>query len=219
MDFKPLVWLEGSISSGKTTMCRKVGEILGLRVLEEPVDSNPYLEKFYQDPKQFAFSMQIFLLHRRYAMQQLASYECTAASNYKGAILDRSISGDRVFAKMLLNSGHISQLDYNTYNECYSIMARSLLPPTLLVYIDVQPATAFARMKKRARGAEVNVSLDYLVKLREGYTEMIAEAERGLLPWAHAVRVVRIPWDVDTATDEQWMHTAQTIKDACRVGW
>jgi deoxyadenosine/deoxycytidine kinase len=219
VDFKPLIWLEGGISSGKTTMARKLGELLKLRVLEEPVDANPYLELFYQDPHQYAFSMQIFLLHRRYAMQQLASYECTSASNYSGAVLDRSLSGDRVFCKLLRDAGHISALDFATYEECYAIMARSLLPPTLLVYLDVQPETAYARMKKRARGAEINVTLDYLIKLRDGYRELLVEAERGLLPWAHAIRLVRIPWDVDTVTDEQWLHTASTIRDACRQGW
>jgi deoxyadenosine/deoxycytidine kinase len=219
MQFKPLIWLESIIGGGKTTFARKVGPLLDLRVLEEPVDSNPYLELFYKDPKTHAFAMQIFLLHRRYAMQQLASYECTAASSYKGAILDRSLSGDRVFAKMHRDSGNISQLDFNTYEECYSVMCRSLLPPTLLVYIDVQPETAYERMKKRNRGAEAGVPLDYLVKLREGYCGLISEAERGLLPWAHAVRVVRIPWDPDTLAPEQWASTAQTIKDACRVGW
>lgn len=217
MQFKPLIWLESIIGGGKTTFARKVGPILNLRLLEEPVDSNPYLDIFYKDPKTHAFPMQIFLLHRRYAMQQLASYECTAASSFGGAILDRSLSGDRVFAKMHRDAGNITALDFATYEEAYSIMARSLLPPTLLVYLDVQPATAFARMKKRNRDAESSVPLDYLVKLREGYRELLSEAERGLLPWAHAIRVVRIPWDPDTLDSTQWEHTAQTIKDSCRL--
>jgi len=219
MQFKPLLWVEGVIGSGKTTLCRKVGQLLDLRVIEEPVDSNPYLKLFYRDQKTHAFPMQMLLLGRRYAMQQLASYECTAAGSHAGAILDRSLSGDRVFAKMHMEAGNISRLDWETYEELHNIMARSLLPPTLLVYIDVQPQTAYDRMKKRNRDAEMNVSLDYLIKLREGYKELLAEAERGLLPWAHAIRIIRIPWDPDTITDDQWRQTAATIKDACRVGW
>lgn len=218
MQFKPLIWVEGVIGCGKTTLCKKVGNRLGLRVIEEPVETNPYLELFYKDQRQYAFGMQMLLLGRRYAMQQLASYECTAAGNARGAILDRSLSGDRVFAKMHMQSGNISEIDWQTYEELHAIMARSLLPPTLLVFIDVQPETAYRRMQVRARGAESGVSLDYLVRLREGYRELLA-AERGLLPWAHAIRVARIPWDPDTLSEDQWDHTAQTIKDACRCGW
>ena len=216
MTYKALLWIEGILGAGKTKLCDEVGQRLGLRILREPVEGNPYLALFYKDQKTHAFPMQMLLLGRRYAMQQLASYECTPAGSYAGAILDRSLSGDRVFAKMHMQCGNISRLDWETYEEIHSIMARSLLPPTLLIYIDAQPQVAYERMKKRNRDAEVNVTVDYLVKLRDGYRELLDEAEHGLLPWAHAVRTVRIPWDVDTATPAQWDHTAETIRDACR---
>ena len=216
MEFRPLIWVEGIISTGKTTFSREVGQRLGLRLIEEPVESNPYLEKFYRDPKRYAFGMQIHLLHRRYAIQQLASYEATGAGGYNGAILDRSISGDRVFAKLHRDEGNIDPLDFETYEMAYSIMARSLLPPTLLVFLDIQPETAFKRMQKRNRSAEAGVPLEYLQKLRGGYQELLAEAEQGLLPWAHAVRVCRVPWDPDTISTEQWDASAETIRGACR---
>lgn len=215
--FKPLLWVEGIIGCGKTTFSREVGKRLNLRVIEEPVDSNPYLAAFYKDPKAHAFGMQIHLLHRRYAMQQLASYECTTAGEYHGAVLDRSLSGDRVFARLHRDAGNISDLDWETYEMAYNIMARSLLPPTLLIFLDVQPKTAYERMQKRNRSVEAGVSLGYLVKLRDGYRTLISEAERGLLPWAHAIRTVRVPWDPDTLTEAQWEQTAETVRDACRI--
>jgi len=215
--FRPLVWVEGIIGAGKTTFSREVGQRLGLRLIEEPVESNPYLEKFYADPKRYAFGMQVHLLHRRYAIQQLASYEATGAGGYNGAILDRSLSGDRVFAKLHRDEGNIDPLDFDTYEMAYSIMARSLLPPTLLVFLDIQPQTAYDRMKKRNRDAEAGVPMEYLTKLRKGYQELLAEAERGLLPWAHAVRVCRVPWDPDTVSKGQWDAVAETIQGACRA--
>ena len=218
--FRPLIWVEGVIGSGKTMFSREIAQRLNLRLLEEPVTGgavdNPYLELFYQDPKKWAFGMQIFLLHQRYAMQQLASFEATGVGGYDGAILDRSLSGDRVFAKLHVAEGNIEPLDWQTYETAYQIMARSLLPPTLLVFLDVQPETAYERMCLRARKAEGGVPLEYLVKLREGYQELLAEAERGLLPWSHAVRVCRIPWDSATTSSKDWDRVAQTVRGACR---
>lgn len=218
----PLIWVEGVIGSGKSTFSREIATRLDLRLVEEPVgngegEENPYLEKFYQDPKTYAFGMQVFLLHKRYAMQQLAAYEATGVGGYKGAILDRSISGDRVFAKLHVQEGNINELDWMTYNLAYSICCRSLLPPTLMVFLDVQPETAFRRMQKRNRSAESGVPLDYLKKLHEGYQELLEEAEHGLMPWSHAVRVCRVPWDVDITGSEQWDMTAQTVLSACRT--
>lgn len=215
--FRPLIWVEGLIGCGKSSFSKEVGNRLGLRIVEEPVEGNPYLGKFYEDTKKYAFGMQMFLLHQRYAMQQLASYEATGIGNYQGAILDRSLSGDRVFAKMLKDEGYIDSLDWETYEMAYSIMARTLLPPTLLIFLDVQPETAFERMKKRNRQEEAGVPLDYLRKLRNAYNELLAEAESAMLPWAHAVRVSRMVWEPDTLTSKQWDSVAQTVKDMCRV--
>jgi deoxyadenosine/deoxycytidine kinase len=219
MIFRPLIWVEGIIGVGKSTFSYELAKRLKLRLIEEPVETNPYLEPFYKDPKRYAFGMQVYLLHQRYAMQQLASYEATGVGGYAGAILDRSLSGDRVFAKLHRDAGNIDELDWLTYETAYQIMCRSLLPPTLLVYLDVQPETAFARMQKRNREAESGVPIDYLVKLQKGYQDLLQEAERGLLPWAHAVRVCRIPWDPDTLSSEQWDAVAKTIKGACGVAF
>jgi deoxyadenosine/deoxycytidine kinase len=220
--FRPLIWVEGLIGAGKTTFAKEVAKRLKLRLIEEPVGGgegvdNPYLEIFYKDPKKYAFGMQVFLLHQRYAMQQLASYEATGVGGFEGAVLDRSLSGDRVFAKMHKEAGNIEEIDWMTYETAYAIMCRSLLPPTLLVFLDVQPETAFERMQKRNRQAETGVPLEYLVKLREGYQDLLNEAERGLLPWSHAVRVCRIPWDPETVSAKDWNAVAQTIRGACRV--
>ena len=214
--FRPLIWVEGIIGAGKTTFAREIGKRLDLRMIEEPVASNPYLERFYKDPKKWATMMQIFLLHKRYAMQQMAVWEATGVGGSAGAVLDRSLSGDRVFAKMHMDAGNIDPLDWETYEMAYNYMARSLLPPTLLVFLDVQPQTAYDRMKKRNRDAEVGVPLDYLIQLRRGYQELLREAEAGLMPWAHAVRVSRIVWDPDTTTEKQWDAVSKTVADMCR---
>lgn len=215
--FRPLIWTEGIIGAGKTTFSREVAKRLQLRLIEEPVGDNPYLECFYQDQKKWAFGFQMFMLHRRYLMQRLAADEATGLGGYQGAILDRSLSGDRVFAKMHMECGNIERIDWDTYEMAYDIMCRTLLPPTLLVFLDIQPETAHARMKKRGREAEKEVPLSYLESLRRGYQDLLTEAERGLLPWAHAVRVCRIPWDPDTLSEQQWDQTARTIREACRM--
>jgi len=211
---KPLLWVEGIIGCGKTTFSREVGKRLNFSVIEEPVDTNPYLEKFYQDPKTYAFGMQIYLLHRRYAMQKMAALISLGVGPFAGAILDRSLSGDRVFASLHTAMGNINQLDWDTYEYCYNVMCHELLPPTKLIFLDVQPKTAYERMRQRNRGAEAAVAIDYLERLNEGYQKLLQEAESGLMPWGHAVKVSRLIWDPTTAVPD-WDAISATIKDVC----
>lgn len=211
----PIIWVEGIIASGKTTLARQIAKRLEFKLLEEPVETNPYLEEFYKDPKKYAFGLQVYMLHHRFAMKQEASY-AAARGAANGIVLDRSIAGDRVFAKHHMQVGNIDPLDFQCYEYCYQMMARTILPPTVIIYLNVQAETAHARMKERNRGAEAGVSLQYLKDLKNGYETLLSEIRQGLVPWSHAVYVHEFLGDVDVISDEQWEHITATVKDVCK---
>jgi len=103
-----VVVIEGIIGAGKSSLAKTLGEALGIKVMSEPVEENPYLEFFYQDPKRYAFEMQMHMLMRRHAQQQEASWRCLNGS--KGVVLDRSLPGDRVFCRLQRDLGNIGEL-------------------------------------------------------------------------------------------------------------
>jgi deoxyadenosine/deoxycytidine kinase len=210
----PIIWVEGIIASGKTTLAKQIAKRLEFKLLEEPVESNPYLAEFYKDPKKYAFGLQIYMLHHRFAMKQESSY-VAARRAAKGVVLDRCIAGDRAFAHHHMKVGNIDPLDYQCYEFCYQMMARTILPPTVMIYLNVQAETAFERMKRRNRAEEAEVSLQYLKDLKAEYELLLSDIRRGLVPWGHGVHVYEFLGDVDTATEEQWEHTCATVKDIC----
>jgi len=200
---KPIIWTEGIIGAGKSTLATQLAERLNLRLLSEPVGTNPYLDKFYEDPKRWAFPMQIELLARRYAMQKEAAYGSVSPDNgWAGSVLDRGLPGDRVFCRLHYLNKNISKMEWETYERFYEIMACSLTPPSLMVFLDVDPSVALERVKKRARGAEVGLDLQYLNDLRKGYLDLIAEVESGIHPWSRGMEVRRIPWNADDQPTE-----------------
>jgi deoxyadenosine/deoxycytidine kinase len=192
-----IIWIEGIIGAGKSTLTEMLSEVLNLRPIYEPVDSNPYLDRFYKDQARWAFPMQIELLHRRFAMQKLAAYEATMCGGYSGAILDRGMPGDRVFAKMLMMNGKMDELEWKTYERAYDVMTCSLIPPSMLIFLDVEPETAMERIRKRNRPAEAGIDLPYLKGLRKGYMDLIVEIQSGEHAWSRGMEVRRIPWNVD----------------------
>jgi deoxyadenosine/deoxycytidine kinase len=206
--------VEGIIGAGKSTLTQKLAEGLNFRPIFEPVNSNPYLERFYEDPKRWAFSMQMELLYRRYNMQQLAAREATHCDEYKGAILDRGMPGDRVFCKLHMLEGNIDPLEWITYLNAYEVMACSLTPPSLLLFLDVEPEVALERVRARNREAESSVDLEYLTKLRKGYLDLMCEIESGDHGWSRGMDVRRLPWNIDHQPIEPLI---ETLKDRYKL--
>ena len=89
----------------------------------------------------------------------------------RGAILDRGLPGDRVFCREHLRVGNIHPLEYATYEGAYQNMVCSLIPPSYLVFLDVEPQVAMDRVRERSRGCESAVSLEYLRALQRGWEE------------------------------------------------
>lgn len=187
-----IIWCEGLIGAGKTTLAKQLSELLDLRIMFEPVKENPYLDRFYENPKRWAFAMQMHLLHYRFALQNSAMWEAMLG---RGAIIDRGLPGDRVFAKLHLKAGNIDPLEWETYEKAYAVMSCELRPPSVIVYLDVSPEEALSRIQNRGRDAEMGITVDYLRELHEGYTELLNEIEAGTHAWSQGMRVIRIPWN------------------------
>jgi deoxyadenosine/deoxycytidine kinase len=190
-----MVWVEGLIGAGKTTLTKALAEKLDYREVLEPVNDNAYLDLFYTDQKRWAFSMQMDMLFRRWELHQLATFEVLTG---RGAILDRGIPGDMVFAQMHFEAGNIHKVEWETYLRMYrGLMSRVSFIPRILVYLDVDPEVALSRVTRRARNAEVGMTLDYLQNLRQMYHRLLEKIEAGAHGWASGVKVVRVDWNYD----------------------
>jgi len=115
-----LIIIEGLIGAGKTTLSRQLGEELSYRVMEEPTIDNPYLDKYYEDPKRWALEMQFWLMSRRFEMHQEAIEHIWKTR--QSVIMDRSIYGDAVFCRKNFLDGNIEKIGYDTYLKMREVM-------------------------------------------------------------------------------------------------
>lgn len=194
------ITISGLIGAGKSTLAAALAKHTGLPLYLEPVEQNPYLELFYADKSKHAFAMQIYLLNERFRQQQ----EIIWAG--KGAVQDRSIYEDCVFARMLTSSGIMSELDYNTYASLFTHMSNFMQRPTGIVYLSVSPEQALARIQARGRACESTITLDYLTQLHAAYKHFLVEIAR-------TVPVLRIDYNQFTSTEEMTANIMQFHRD------
>lgn len=142
----------GMIGVGKTTWTEKLSEYLGTQPFYESVDDNPILDKFYDDPKRWAFPLQIFFLNKRFdAIKQALSDD--------NNVLDRSIYEDALFTKINYEQGNMSKEEYDLYVELLDNMMEELdgMPkksPDLLIYLTGDFDLILEHIKHRGRDFE-----------------------------------------------------------------
>lgn len=157
-----MIVIEGVVGVGKSSLMRHIQK-LGYETFEEPVFDNPILEKFYYDRKRYSFPLQIFFLNKRFK-------HIKEASKIEKAVLDRSIYGDAIFAKLLHINGEMEKVEYDTYEELLENMLEHVQPPKLMIYLEVSVDEAIRRIRKRGLDFEQIVEREYWQNLNDQYT-------------------------------------------------
>lgn len=193
---KVFIGISGLIGAGKSTLATELGKILNLPVYYEDVIENSYLADFYKDMKTYAFPLQIHLLNKRFRQQQQIIWQD------RGAVQDRTIYEDSIFARMLKESGHMDERDYQTYLELFGNMSNFMKKPNVIVFLDVSPEESFERIKKRARVMEQTIPLAYLQALAKAYEDFIKDISK-------VIPVIRVNWNEFQSSEEM----ARKIKE------
>jgi deoxyadenosine/deoxycytidine kinase len=166
---KQYVAVAGNIGVGKSTLVDKLCRHLGWQPYYEPVAENPYLTAFYDDMRAWAFHSQVyFLTHRLRSHKELLDYPTSV-------VQDRSVYEDaEIFARNLYLQGNMTEQDYATYCGLFGLLVTMLKPPDLVVYLKASVPTLLARIARRGRDFESNITAEYLDQLNGLYESWIS---------------------------------------------
>jgi len=171
------VCIEGSIGVGKSTAGRNVANQLGYEFYEEPIlgGIERLRKKFYADMKQYAALFQTKLFIKRFKQHQSIILDI----DDNGAIQDRSIYGDKVFAYMLHETGYITDEELEVYEELWCVFRHLLVYPDLMFFLEADTDVLLDRINgHRKREEESGITAEYLNALRDKnellYDDMVA---------------------------------------------
>jgi deoxyadenosine/deoxycytidine kinase len=168
--------IAGNIGSGKTTLTGLLAKHYNWIPQYEDVDTNPYLNNFYEDMQRWSFNLQIYFLNSRF--RQVIDIRKSG----KSIIQDRTIYEDAfIFAPNLHSMGLMATRDFDNYSSLFELMSSFILPPDLLIYLRASVPTLVNQIQKRGRAYENSIRLDYLKRLNERYEAWISTYEKGKL--------------------------------------
>lgn len=165
-----VITIAGTVGVGKSTMTTALANALNFRTSFEKVDTNPYLDKFYDDFEKWSFHLQIYFLAERFK-EQKRIFEYGG-----GFIQDRSIYEDTgIFAKMHYEKGTMSPVDYETYKKLFDAMVMTpYFPhPDLLIYLEGSLDSILERIQERGRPMEQQTPVSYWEEMHSRYKDWI----------------------------------------------
>ncbi len=162
------ITVEGNIGAGKTTLTHLLAKHFNARIILEEFADNPFLPKFYENPQQYAFPLELFFMAERY--KQLKEMLHTKDLFQHITISDYLFTKCLLFAKV-----NLPEEEFRLYQKLYDIIHQHITFPDILIYLHAPVNKLQANIKKRNRTYEQNIPDSYLFNIQETYTNYIKQ--------------------------------------------
>ena len=155
--------VEGPIGVGKTSLSRKLADTFNYDLLLEQSEENPFLDRFYNNPRANALATQLFFLFQR--AQQLHGLKQNDMFE-QVRVADFLMEKDQLFAKLNLDAD-----EFELYLKIYEHITIDAPIPDLVIYLQAPTSVLLDRIQKRGIESEQLIQLDYLEDLNNAYAE------------------------------------------------
>ena len=188
--------VEGPIGVGKTTLVKKLAQTFGSGLMLEKVDDNPFIAQFYKNPARYALSTQLsFLLQRAEQVQNFRQIDLFQNAHIADFLIDK----DPLFAELTLTPDELK-----LYQDIYQRLTIDAPRPNLVIYLQAPVEVLQSRIAIRNRSYEKPITLDYLSKLSNAYTQFFHNYDEKTLLTVNtqSIDLINNDADYDALIDE-----------------
>lgn len=177
-----LIVVDGPRMSGKTTVAKELAERLNMRYIPEVTNVweqetqmdgrvlpdwkwNDFtsMQKFYEDPLSacgHSARLQGVILHNRFRQYIWNSLHLLGTG--QGVVMEKSIFNNWADKDALLAMNYINPQFHGWLTIKENFMFPNVMPPHLLIYLDVSPEETYSRMQEKGTAFEKKVDKKYL---------------------------------------------------------
>ncbi len=181
--------VEGPIGVGKTSLARRLAATLNAQLVLELAEENPFLERFYRNPRAGALPAQLYFLFQR-AQQQASLAQQDLFGSVR--VADYLMAKDELFAHMILDAE-----EYGLYRQVYERLAVEAPQPDLVVYLQAPVDVLLDRIARRGIAHESLIDRAYLTRLNEAYARFFHAYEAGPLLIVNAAAIDPVSNEAD----------------------
>jgi deoxyadenosine/deoxycytidine kinase len=194
--------VEGPIGVGKTSLARRLAASFETDLLLEGAGENPFLERFYQDPRSGALPAQLFFLFQR--ARQLA--DMRQADLFQPVrVADFLMEKDRLFAELTLDAEELK-----LYEQVYRHLRVEAPVPDLVIYLQAPEEVLLKRIARRGIRYERRIDANFLRRLSEAYARLFLYYEASPLLIVNAANIDLVNNDTDYESLIEQIHTVKS---------
>src|SRR5215217_7256470 len=162
------VTIEGNIGAGKTTLAHLLSKQYNARLVLEQFADNPFLPKFYENPQQYAFPLELFFMAERFKqlkdlIQQKDLFQNLTVSDY-------------LFTKCLLFAKiNLPDDEFRLYQRLFDIIHQQLVQPEIIIFLHAPVHKLQENIRKRNRPYEQNIADEYLLSIQQTYSHYLKQ--------------------------------------------
>jgi deoxyguanosine kinase len=183
--------VEGPIGVGKTSLARRLADTYEATLILEQAAENPFLERFYRNPRAAAFPAQLYFLFQR--TQQLQGLNQSDMFS-PVRVADYLMAKDQLFARITLDAA-----EFALYEQVHAKLGAVVAKPDLVIYLQAPVDVLLARIARRGIAFEQQIERAYLTRLNEAYSRFFHEYEEAPLLIVNAASMDPIGNEADYA--------------------
>ncbi len=189
---KRYIAIEGPIGVGKTSLAKRLADVLTAELVLEEADENPFLERFYIDPKRGALPAQLYFLFQRtrqmHDLKQGSLLHATRISDY-------ILAKDRLFAELTLDTEELG-----LYEQVWQKLNIEEQVPDLVIYLQAPAEILLQRIEKRGIAYECGITANYLRRVVDAYSSFFFDYNDAPLLIVNAAQIDPVNVDAHLQT-------------------